>query len=191
MKSKHEQAINSLRDSIQRWEKDLRDLRADIARKKAKDSHWASENPGVPNPEPAYQHADQQQQKFEYNSDDDDISDSATIYDSDGKVLEEYTESDDSQSDGGGIYESDGKELQQYSVSDSESDDGTVLDEVYGLHSENYDSVSDSEHDSFWDDEHVPDGSRSKEEICTPPRNDIELHQREQQQGIAKQFGQA
>jgi hypothetical protein len=191
LKSKHEQAINSLRDSIQRWEKDLRDLRADIARKKAKDSHWASENPGVPNPEPAYQHADQQQQKFEYNSDDDDFSDSATIYDSDGKVLEEYTESDDSQSDGGGIYESDGKELQQYSVSDSESDDGTVLDEVYGLHSENYDSVSDSEHDSFWDDEHVPDGSRSNEEICTPPRNDIELHQREQQQGIAKQFGQA
>lgn len=191
LKSKHEQAINSLRDSIQRWEKDLRDLRADIARKKAKDSRWAAENPGVPNPEPAYQHADQQQQKFEYNSDDDDFSDSATIYDSDGKVLEEYTESDDSQSDGGGIYESDGKELQQYSVSDSESDDGTVLDEVYGLHSENYDSVSDSEHDSFWDDEHVPDGSRSKEEICTPPRNDIELHQREQQQGIAKQFGQA
>lgn len=179
LKSKHEQAINSLYENIRRWEKDLKDLRADMARKKAADARWAAENPGVPNPKPAFQQVDQPQ-NTEYISDDDGLSDSAIIYDSDGEVLNESTDSD-SESDSAAIYDSDGEELEEYTDSDSDSEtESAVLDEGYELHGENYDSVSDSEHDGYWDNEYIPDGEdepRSEKEVCVPPKNGFDLHQ--------------
>lgn len=52
IKSKHEQSIASLNDQIVHWERDLRALRADMAREAAKRARWLEENPGMAPPEP-------------------------------------------------------------------------------------------------------------------------------------------
>ncbi len=47
-----------------------------------------------------------------------------------------------------------GRSWEEYTDSDSDSEsEGAVLDEGYELHGENYDPVSDAEHDGYyWDD---------------------------------------
>jgi hypothetical protein len=60
----------------------------------------------------------------------------------------------DSESTSAAIYDPDGEELEEYTNSDSDSEsEGAVLDEGCELHGENYDPVSDAEHDGYyWDD---------------------------------------
>lgn len=53
MKSKHLQSIGSLEDSISKWEKELREVRANMARQAAERAKWEEENPGLASAEPA------------------------------------------------------------------------------------------------------------------------------------------
>ena len=47
------QSIGSLEDSISKWEKELREVRSNMAREAAERAKWEEENPGLASPEPA------------------------------------------------------------------------------------------------------------------------------------------
>lgn len=105
LKSKHLQSIGSLEDSISKWEKELREVRANMAREAAERAKWEEENPGLASPEPAPSaplaydsdsFSDMSDMGPECGSDiddsDDDTSEDDSIIDSD----DEYTSEDDS-----------------------------------------------------------------------------------------------
>ncbi|CAK9232902.1 unnamed protein product [Sphagnum troendelagicum] len=70
------------------------------------------------------------------------------------QIPNQHFNKSDSESNSAAIYDPDGEELEEYTNSDSDSEsEGAVLDEGYELHGENYDPVSDAEHDGYyWDD---------------------------------------
>ncbi|XP_024369529.1 uncharacterized protein [Physcomitrium patens] len=98
IKSKHEQSIGSLKDQIVKWEKDLRELRADMAREEAARARWLEENPGMAPPEPpapvSVEQSDDDSDEVTDISDDDitEVDDLGPEYDDDSDW--EYPDSD-------------------------------------------------------------------------------------------------
>lgn len=124
LKSKHDQAIGSLKDQIVHWERDLRALRADMAREAAARARWLEENPGMAPPEPPAPVATEQSDY--YSDEDSDISDDDDItameelgpeYDSDSDY--EYPDSDDDLSNGGVASDRDDRDIVTSSDMDS------------------------------------------------------------------------
>jgi hypothetical protein len=100
IKSKHEQSIGSLNDQIVKWERDLRAVRADMAREAAERARWLEENPGMAPPEPpapvATEQSDYDSDEISDLPDDDDITsmeDLGPEYDSESDY--EYPDSDE------------------------------------------------------------------------------------------------
>lgn len=126
IKSKHEQSIASLNDQIVHWERDLRALRADMAREAAARARWLEENPGMAPPEPpapvATEQGDYDSDEGSDISDDDDITameDLGPEYDSDSDY--EYPDSDDDLSNDTVSSDRDDKDI--ITSSDRDSDD--------------------------------------------------------------------
>ncbi|KAH8972490.1 hypothetical protein BDL97_02G199900 [Sphagnum fallax] len=119
LKSKHEQAIASLNDNISKWEKDLRELQANMAEEAATRAERDAEIQSAPVTDP---------QQF--------------------SVLQEREADKESDSpDVVGANELDFKDWRDETDSDSESDI-SCSDEPDGLHSDEYSSSSDSDDES-------------------------------------------
>lgn len=129
IKSKHEQSVASLNDQIAKWEKDLREVRADMAREAAERARWLEENPGMAHPDPPAPAATEEydfDEVLDSSDDDDDISamdDLGSEYDSESDY--EYPDSDEDVR--GSVVSSDHDREQDISISsDMDSSDEWV-----------------------------------------------------------------
>lgn len=135
------QSIGSLEDSISKWEKELREVRADMAREAAERAKWEEENPGLASPEPA------PRAPLAYDSDSfSDMSDMddeiVSINDLGPERGSDFDDSDDDTSEDNSIIDSDDEYTSEDdSIIDSDEDIGIENSELGS------DIESDDEHD--------------------------------------------
>lgn len=137
MKSKHLQSIGSLEDSISKWEKELREIRANMAREAAERAKWEEENPGLASAEPA------PSSTLVYDSDSfSDMSDmddeTVSVNDLGPECGSDFDDSDDYTSEDNSIIDSD-----EYT-----SEDDSIVDSDDDIDIENSELCSDIESDS-------------------------------------------
>ncbi|CAK9276290.1 unnamed protein product [Sphagnum jensenii] len=99
--------IASSQENIQRWEKDLNVLGAHMASKKGADAHWAAENPGVPDPKPAFQQVISNKALSTFQM----MMSSQILLPS--MILMARIHRSDSESNSAAIYDPDGEELEE------------------------------------------------------------------------------
>ena len=135
------QSIGSLEDSISKWEKELREVRADMAREAAERAKWEEENPGLASPEPA------PSTPLAYDSDNfSDMSDMddeiVSVNDLGPERGSDFDDSDDDTSEDNSIIDSDDEYTSEDdSIIDSDEDIGIENSELGS------DIESDDEHD--------------------------------------------